>query len=85
MRSRDAIEHIDAIWGMIERRALTESQWEALREAIKALNMQVPKVPVDINGEHGIRSGKCPICLGFVYETYSHCKCGHKIDWEVKK
>ena len=71
--------------------ALAEVEWNypmdytvAFEEAIKALEKQIPKKPVD-NPENGWF--ECPNCGLIVWVYYGtgethHCDCGQRLDWE---
>ena len=71
--------------------ALAEVEWNypmdytvAFEEAIKALEKQIPKKPVD-NPENGWF--ECPNCGLIVWVYYGtgethHCDCGQALDWE---
>ena len=71
--------------------ALAEVEWNypmdytvAFEEAIKALQKQIPKKPVD-NPENGWF--ECPNCGLIVWVYYGtgethHCDCGQRLDWE---
>ena len=62
---------------------VTSNDAEALILAIKALELQIPKTPID-NGEQ--EWFQCPTC-GRVAVTYydgkrHHCRCGQSLKWE---
>ena len=71
--------------------AIAEVEWNypmdytvAFEEAIKALEKQIPKKPVD-NPENGWF--ECPNCGLIVWVYYGtgethHCDCGQALDWE---
>lgn len=61
---------------------------EALDVAIKALEKQIPKKPIEIDiwGEYY----ECPICNKYAVDNlgckYKFCReCGQKIDWEAEE
>lgn len=61
---------------------VTSNDAEALILAIKALELQIPKTPIDNIEEEWF---ECPIC-GRVVVTYHngkrhHCRCGQAIDF----
>ena len=82
MKPEEAIEIIKI--------AIAEVEWDypidytvAFEEAIKALEKQIPKMPID-NIERGWF--ECPTC-GSVVITYHagkkhHCRCGQCLNWE---
>ena len=83
MKPEEAIEIIKI--------AIAEVEWNypmdytvAFEEAIKALEKQIPKKPVD-NPENGWF--ECPNCGLIVWVYYGtgethHCDCGQCLDWE---
>ena len=83
MKPEDAIKIIKV--------AIAEVEWNypmdytvAFEEAIKALEKQIPKKPVD-NPENGWF--ECPNCGLIVWVYYGtgethHCDCGQALDWE---
>ena len=83
MKPEEAIETIKV--------AIAEVEWNypmdytvAFEEAIKALEKQIPKKPVD-NPENGWF--ECPNCGLIVWVYYGtgethHCDCGQRLDWE---
>ena len=68
---------------------------DAVREAIRALELQIPKKPIyyefeDVNDDGKLIATKaeCPAC-GNEFEFYTwndddnhHCKCGQALDWD---
>lgn len=52
-------------------------EWEALDMAIKALEKQIPKKPIDLANS---TYSKCPTCGNFHFDNYC-ANCGQKIDW----
>ena len=66
---------------------ITDVDAPALEMAIKALEKQIPKKPIEIDtyGEYY----KCPICNKYAVDNfgcnYKFCReCGQKLDWQTK-
>lgn len=53
-------------------------QKEAFEVAIKALEKQISKKPLNITK---VKVGKCPCCNDIVDESNIVCDCGQKLDW----
>ena len=82
MKPEEAIEIIKI--------AIAEVEWDypidytvAFEEAIKALEKQIPKKPIDNIEREWF---ECPTC-GRIIVTYHagkrhHCECGQALDWE---
>ena len=82
MKPEEAIEIIKI--------AIAEVEWDypidytvAFEEAIKALEKQIPKMPIDNIEREWF---ECPTC-GRIIVTYHagkrhHCECGQALDWE---
>ena len=82
MKPEEAIEIIKI--------AIAEVEWNypmdyavAFEEAIKALEKQIPKMPIDNIEREWF---ECPTC-GRIIVTYHagkrhHCECGQALDWE---
>ena len=62
---------------------VTNVDAEPLEMAIKALEVQIPKKPID-NEE--CRQFECPTCGRIVVKYYNgtahHCECGQALDWK---
>ena len=62
---------------------VTSNDAEALILAIKALELQIPKTPID-NGEQ--EWFQCPTCGRVAVVYYAgkrhHCRCGQSLKWE---
>ena len=62
---------------------VTSNDAEALILAIKALELQIPKTPID-NGEQ--EWFQCPTCGRVAVVYYAgkrhHCRCGQSLNWE---
>ena len=60
-------------------------QEEALVMAIKSLEKQIPKKPIERIKMIGLdKGGKCPVCQKYVnnHNHWLYCECGQKLDWE---
>lgn len=61
---------------------------EAVQLAIKALEKQIPKKPIEDTEYVGWLIWRCPVCgqeVGRVLEPLQHhCECGQAIDCEVE-
>lgn len=61
---------------------------EAVQLAIKALEKQIPKKPIEDTEYVRWLIWRCPVCgqeVGRVLEPLQHhCECGQAIDWEVE-
>lgn len=58
---------------------------EALNVAIKALEKQIAKKPIERIKMIGLdKGGKCPVCQKYVnnHNHWLYCECGQKLDWE---
>lgn len=65
---------------------------EALELAVKALQIQIPMKPdniesiLDFSGKYYTSKGNCPVCNSEgLYKSDFYCnKCGQKLDWGEK-
>ena len=62
---------------------VTSNDAETLVLAIKALELQIPKTPVDNIEQEWF---ECPTCRRVVVTYHNgkryHCRCGHSLKWE---
>ena len=62
---------------------VTSNDAEALILAIKALELQIPKTPIDNIEQEWF---ECPTCRRVVVTYYDgkrhHCECGQSLKWE---
>lgn len=61
-----------------------ENRKLAIKTAISALEKQIPKKPLDIEGDYTALYGGCPNCKNIVCdnEDYRFCnECGQALDW----
>ena len=83
MTPKEAIEAIKI--------AIAEVEWNypinyaaAFEVAIEALEMRMPKKPLNINSEYNGDYGTCPNCTKSVsdYDEFKICRgCGQALDW----
>ena len=81
MTPQEAIKNIEI--------AIAEVEWEypmqyavAFETAIKALEKQIPKKPVDYDSK--IKVGFCPDCEAVVTSDFCD-NCGQALDWSADK
>lgn len=62
-----------------------QEQISALKLAVEALEMQIPKKPY-LDNDNGIyETEHCPLCNRKLFPDEHHCKCGQAIDWSVRE
>lgn len=58
--------------------------FEDMEMAIKALEKQIPKKPIERIKMIGLdKGGKCPTCQRYVnnHRHWMFCECGQRLDW----
>lgn len=52
-----------------------------MKNAISALEKQIPKKPYTDNENGEYEKDYCPTCHSSLFPNDHHCRCGQKIDW----
>lgn len=86
---RERIDFTKEVWSNVPE--VIEYR-EALELAVKALQIQIPMKPdniesiLDFSGKYYTSKGNCPVCNSEgLYKSDFYCnKCGQKLDWGEK-
>ncbi len=82
MDNQQILEHLDDIWTFGHEP--TDEEREAARDAIDAVQKQIPKKPIT---HKDTNRADCPVCgatVRGIKEPFGDwcSKCGQKLDWE---